>query len=74
MATAVCERCGHDVPKDAARCPACDAPGVGQPRKAPEGSGAHAPPEPERPRRGWDWAIIGAAALLVLVVVVVWLV
>lgn len=45
-----CPECGAPVPDEGdARCPACQHPPVGEPRRAPEGSDPP-PAEPSKPR------------------------
>lgn len=71
MATATCEKCGKPTTGEA-RCPECQAPRSGQPRKAPAGSGAR--PRGVETSPGWDRIVLAVLVLSFVLVVVAWLV
>lgn len=59
-----CPECGSPI-REGARCPACQNPEVGRPRRAPRGSDAPSD-EPSTPT-GWNTAFWVALALVFLV-------
>lgn len=71
MATATCETCGKPTTGEV-RCPDCQHPRSGQPRKAPAGSGAR--PSGVEVNPGWDRTILAVIVLSLVLVVVAWLV
>lgn len=62
-----CTECGSEMGEREARCPACEAPKVGQPRQAPEGSGDDAP---ETGSSSGRWNTLVWVGMLVAVVAV----
>lgn len=71
MATATCETCGKPTTGEV-RCPHCQAPRSGQPRKAPAGSGAR--PQGVETSPGSDRTVLAALVLSFILAVVAWLV
>ena len=61
-----CTECGREVDRGETRCPACQAPPVGEPRRAPEGSGP-APPDAGGRSGGWN-AFVWVGMLVIVAV------
>lgn len=59
-----CAECGTQVDPGEARCPDCQAPRVGEPGDAPEGS---EPPPPETGTRSREWNAVVWVGMLVVV-------
>lgn len=65
-----CAECGTEIDPGEARCPACQAPRVGEPRRAPGGS-EPPPPETGTRSRGWNTAVwIGMLAVVAVGVLI----
>lgn len=65
-----CPECGSPVPESETRCPRCQHPEVGHPRRAPRGSDS--PSEEPTTPTGWNaafWAALAVVLLASLVVV-----
>ncbi len=58
-----CPECGTEVDQGAARCSSCQAPLVGEPRRAPKGS---SPPLPETGTHARRWNVAVWVGMLVV--------
>lgn len=64
-----CASCGAPIPDTESRCPSCQRPKIGQPRRSPKGSDAP-PDEPSKPAttNNLFWGFMALAFLAALVV------